>query len=365
MGALDDDLVLRVEVSRFKDARDVLPRPACPTYGELEALVAPEQPPVRHDLVQEEGKRLRVVELAVEHLLTGKEPESWLGDHPSFRAMEKAAWTAGGDPGSRDAAVQTAADTARDAIRRGTKTRLPCWSPVRCHPAATRGIPAVERVTSLVLDYDDGTSIEAAVDPWSDWPLMVATTWSHTVEAPRFRVVLVLARPVPAEAWPQAWAWAADRGAGTVDPACKDPSRLYLLPALRSTESPYQRLLHDPGGHLLDLDWERLPPVERPAEPPPGHAGRSRPPADRARARARATFKKDAGARRRAADWLQAHLTATRAERITCPGCGRPSAWFWLEPGAMSTAQCHHRNSCGWWGHLDELLDAAGGARVG
>lgn len=361
----DEDPVLRVDLSRFKDARDVLPRPASPTYGELEALVAPARPPVRDDLVQQERRRLHVVDLAVEHVLAGREPDGWLGDHPTFRAIEKAAWTAGDEPGAQEAAVRTAADTARDAIRRGTKTHLPCWSPVRCLPGATRGIVSVQHVTCLVLDYDDGTTVEAAVAPWSDWPLMVATTWSHTEEAPRFRVVMVLARPVPAEAWPLAWAWAADHAAGTVDPACKDPSRLYLLPALRSPDAPYLRLLHDPGGHLLDLDWDRLPPSPAQPAPPQRHPGAARPPSDHARARARAVLKRDAGARGRAAEWLRAHLTPTRAERITCPRCGRPSAWFWLEPGALSTAQCNHRNSCGWWGHLDELLDAAGDSRVG
>lgn len=365
----DDGLELRVWVSRFRDARDVVPRPADLTYRELEALVAPAQPLVRDDLVREELKRLRVVDLAVNALLAGEEPDAWLAGHPTFRAIEKAAWTAGEEPEAREAAIHVAAAEARDRVRRGTKTRLPCWSPVRCHPGATRGIPAVAHVTCLVLDYDDGTSIEAAVEPWTDWPLMVATTWSHADDVPRFRVVLLLDQPVPAEAWPGAWQWAAERAAGTVDPACKDPSRLYLLPALRSVEAPYRRLLHDPGGHLLALDWERLPEVSTPStstgSASPSAPPRSRPPADAARARARALFKQDEPARRRAADWLSARTNDRRADQVACPACGRPSVWFWLSPGALSTAQCHHKGSCGWWGYLDELLDARGGVHAG
>lgn len=367
----DDGLELRVDVSRFRDARDVVPRPATLTWSELESLVAPVRPPVREDLVRDELKRLHLVELAVGAVLADVEPDPWLADHPTFRAIEKVAWTAGDTPEAREAAVHAAATDASDRVRRSTKTRLPCWSPVRCHPGATRGIPAVEHVTCLVLDYDDGTSLEAAVEAWTDWPLFVATTWSHTLDAPRFRVVLPLDRPVPAEAWPAAWQWAADRAAGQVDPACKDPSRLYLLPALRSRDAPYQRLLHDPGGHLLALDWERLPEA---AAPPPS-TGSSRPspcpptgskrPTDAARAQARVLFKQDEPARRRAADWLGARITERRADRVPCPACGRPSAWFWLSPGALSTAQCHHKASCGWWGHLDELLDAQGSPHAG
>ena len=65
-------------------------------------------------------------------------------------------------------------------------------------------------------------------------------------------------------------------------------------------------------------------------------------------------------ARERAASHLGATVRSGRAEHITCPGCGRRSVWFWLKPGQMSTAACKHKNSCGWWGHLDTLLDARG-----
>jgi len=357
-----------VEVSRFKDARDVLPRPARLSWPELVELVAPERPPVRTDLLAAEARRLRVVEQATRLLLDGREATGWLGDHPTWRALERAAWTAGPDPEDRRTALLAAADKAREHAQRKTKMYLPCWSPVRCLPAATRGILAVEHVTCLVLDYDDGTDLDAAIAPWLDWPVLVATTWSHTPAAPRFRVVLVLDRPVPAEAWPRVWAWAATRAVGTVDPACKDPSRLYLLPAVRGPRAPYRRIVHDPGGHLLDLDWERMPAVETTPPPPAEPANRNpraRPPADAARAHARKVLRRDGAARRRAADWLGAPVVGRRAEKVPCPACGRPSVWFWLEPGALSTAQCHHKKSCGWWGHLDELLDAHGSRDAG
>lgn len=367
-----DDLVLRIDVSRFRDARDVLPRPATVTYGELEALVAPERPPVREDLIAKETKRLRLIDEAEHTVLDGCRPSRWLADHPTFRALERAAWTAEAGEGARARAVRDAAQHAREATTRRTKTHLPCWSPVLCHRHATRGIPAVATVTCLVLDYDDGTALDEALEPWLDWPLLAASTWSHTEASPRFRITLVLSRPVPADAWPQAWAWAAGRAAGTVDPACKDPSRLYLLPALRSAHAPYERRVHDPGGHLLDLDWERFtggPAPRAPSSPPstpvPSRRRQNRPPTDPARRAARELFKRDEAARRRAAHYLEADLAPRRAQRIPCPACGRSSVWFWLTPGPQTTAQCHHKRSCGWWGHLDELLDARGGSHVG
>ncbi len=364
-----DELVLRVDVSRFRDARDVLPRPMRPTYREVAEMVAPVRPPVRPDLVDAEARRLRVIDEAERVLADGRVPPDWLVDHPTFRALERVAWTTDDDDG-RSAAVAAAASQARESTRRRTKVALPCWSPVRCFPASTRGIPAVDVVTCLVLDYDDGTTLDAALGPWLDWPLLAATTWSHTEEHPRFRVTLVLETPVPAAAWPEVWRWAAERAVGSVDPACKDPSRLYLLPAVRSEDSAYHRVEHDPGGHLLGVSGRVVvsascSSTSRPTSPAEAGVVGGRPPTDAARRAARELFRVDDGARRRAADWLGAEVTARRAQRVTCPGCGRPSVWFWLAPGALATVQCHHRQSCGWWGHLDELLDARGGAHVG
>jgi hypothetical protein len=360
-----DELVLRVDVSRFRDARDVLPRPMRPTYRELTELVAPVRPPVRPDLVETEARRLRVIDEAERVLADGGVAPDWLADHPTFRALERIAWTtsAGAD---RLAALAAAASQAREAMRRRTKVALPCWSPARCFPASTRGILAVDVVTCLVLDYDDGTTLDAALVPWLDWPLLAATTWSHTDDHPRFRVALVLETPVPAAAWPDVWTWAAERAVGAVDPACKDPSRLYLLPAVRGDDSPYRRIEHDPGGHLLGVAGCTSSRAPSPTKPTPSkQAAGARPPADAARRAARDVFRVDEDARRRAADWLGAEVTPRRAHRVPCPDCGRPSVWFWLAPGALASAQCHHRQSCGWWGHLDELLDARGGAHVG
>ncbi len=359
----DDELVLRVDVSTFRDTQDAIPRPAHPTYRELIELLAPERPPVRRDLVATEARRLRDIDAAEACLLADDPPPRWLVGSPTYRRLERVAWTAGGAEARAAGVVRAAAD-ARDVERRRTKQRLPCWSPVRCHPHTTRGIAAVDIVTCLVLDYDDGTPIDVAIEPWLDWPLIVATTWSHTAERPRFRVSLVLETPVPAAMWGRAWRWAAARAVGVVDPACKDPCRLYALPAVRSPDAPYERRVHDPGGHLLGLDWRRLPAAEEPAAgrpitPSPPRGGSSLD--DERRRIARAAFGEDEGARRRAAVFLGANVTDRRAEHVRCPACGRPSVWFWLAPGQQNTASCHHKASCGWWGHLDELLDAIGG----
>ena len=57
---------------------------------------------------------------------------------------------------------------------------------------------------------------------------------------------------------------------------------------------------------------------------------------------------------------LGAEVHDRRADKITCPSCGRSSVWFWLEPGAQHTAACKHLDSCAWRAGLDVLLDARG-----
>ena len=44
-----------------------------------------------------------------------------------------------------------------------------------------------------------------------------------------------------------------------------------------------------------------------------------------------------------------------RAEGVACPGCGRASVWFWIEPDRLKAACCNHLASCGWRGSLDDL----------
>ena len=35
-----------------------------------------------------------------------------------------------------------------------------------------------------------------------------------------------------------------------------------------------------------------------------------------------------------------------------CPGCGRASVLWYVEPGRKASAWCAHQNSCGWFGPL-------------
>ena len=142
------------------------------------------------------------------------------------------------------------------------KLALPAWSPARFRRGAARKAGAVEDVSCLVLDFDAGDP-DDALAVWADHLVVMHTTWSHTPEAPRFRLVVPLIRPVPLISWARAWAWAVDRAPGA-DVACKDPSRLYFRPALPRPDAPHRTEVR--VGALLDvLDVLPEPPPAAPA----------------------------------------------------------------------------------------------------
>ncbi len=362
------------QIVTFRDVRDAIPWPEAPTYRQLVDLVAPERPPVRVDVVEQARKKIDLIDRFERLLPARAHPDDWTLSNPTWRSLERAHWM-GVDDAERAAALAAKANDLRANATKRAKGSLPCWSPTVYRTGATRGSSGVLFVTCLVLDYDDGTAPADALAPWLRWPLVAASTWSHGVEAPRFRVVLALEEPVPVEGWDRAWRWAAERSVGEIDPACKDPARMYLLPAVPAPGRPYFRLDHDPGGRLLRIDWETLSPARTGARPKPAGRGAGAPrPGPRrvvrarpglGRRRARQMLNNERGARERAAEYVGAKLVNGRAEEIACPGCGRESAWFYLEPGRQTTATCDHKNSCGWYGFLDQLLDAHGGGDVG
>ena len=362
--------VLHVGITTYRDTRDPIPRSRMVPYPEFVALLAPDRPPV-HDRLR---WRIDRDEALLNELFAAALAGRHGRDHHWRRELDKAAIrarAAGLDPQGIEAAVHEKAESLRGGIRKRAKGFLACWAGALNHPDTTRRAENVDVVTCAVLDFDDGTTIDEAVAPWEPWPLLVHTTLSHQPDHPRFRLVLVLDEPVPGAVWPRAWRWLWEQTGGRADKACKDPSRMYLLPAALTPDAPWERRVHDPGGRLLRIDWEDL--TELPQEKAPRPAargvrpapGRSEVKADRVRRRARRLLRTDRDTRERAAGWVGARLVSNRAEGIGCPSCDRPSVWFWLDPGRQSTACCDHRNSCGWWGHLDQLLDLHGGGDVG
>lgn len=116
------------------------------------------------------------------------------------------------------------------------KERLPGWS-AGTFAGDMRKKAACKNMCALVLDYDGGATLAAAIELWSPHRGFIHTTPSHQHDGQgdRFRVVLPFNRAVTPTEYAKLWAWANDKAlnAGhTIDASAKDPSRLWFMPAV-------------------------------------------------------------------------------------------------------------------------------------
>lgn len=243
---------------------------------------------------------------------------------------------------------------------------LALWSPVRLVEGKTRASVNVESVGLLVLDYDDGTTVENALERWEGYERLVHTSWSHTPEAPRCRVVIPLVEPVRGEDWSPVIAWIMASDGREADRACKDAARQFYLPAV-GVGGPHVAIRR-PGawmdlGDVVRVTRERAAQEEaervRRRDEAAARIRRQVANEDQRDREARRALEVDPVARERLAMALGGRLArrmgAEVVKGVRCPGCGRESVWWIVDPSAWKGAKCEHRNSCGWSGRLYDL----------
>lgn len=151
------------------------------------------------------------------------------------------------------------------------------WSPAT-FAADRRAKAGVEAVHALVLDYEapEGephTPVDDALDLWAGSLGLLHTSYSHSPERHRSRLVLALSRAVSAQEYPVLWRWAASRCAEaghSIDEACRDPSRLWFLPAVPpGGEASYFCRRLDGGPLDVDAALAEQRQREAPPAPPP------------------------------------------------------------------------------------------------
>ncbi|MBX7192611.1 MAG: hypothetical protein K1X94_11165 [Sandaracinaceae bacterium] len=152
------------------------------------------------------------------------------------------------------AAIEAMGLRLEDEARKKAKGELRVWSPTLYVPGADkRGGEHVTHLSCLVLDHDDGTRIDDASARWSRYFHVVHSTWSHTEEHPRFRLVLPFAHLVAARDWTRVWQWAAAQSGHAIDGALKNPSSHYALPAVPNLNWP-RVAFSRPGALLSPFD---------------------------------------------------------------------------------------------------------------
>jgi uncharacterized protein (DUF927 family) len=104
------------------------------------------------------------------------------------------------------------------------------WSPVSIVKGGTRNNESVDLVYFAMLDIDTNTPYEPLLERFSDFTYLAHSSFRHTNEYHKYRVILPLAVPVPASEWETVWARFNQMVGGINDASVKDASRLYYTP---------------------------------------------------------------------------------------------------------------------------------------
>lgn len=257
------------------------------------------------------------------------------------------------------------------------KHKIPMWSPCTFKGAYRSKANALQ-VSAFVVDSDQGFSIFRAAKLMYDTGyrhLLHATVSHDEKEKHKFRVVLPLDKPIPAEDWNIAW----DLGAeywkvltgSSLDPACKDVSRCYAVHVkppnaeacvvnVKGGLFPLAALVQAKKEHLAEQKAEEsMNTIDLRDKYRKTQQARTLSPAQQHRID---TYKRKVltpAERQRIAASVGGRITGDVVRGITCPKCSRRSAWFYIDPSShanpMYTARCNHKNSCNWHGNITEL----------
>lgn len=120
---------------------------------------------------------------------------------------------------------------------------------------AKRSNVNVLEVSLLVFDIDDaqGRSAQDIVNLVADYDAILHSTWSHTPDNPRYRLVIHLLNPIPAKQFSAVRNGFLFFNAGLasiIDKACSDPSRAYYLFSYPNERKDYAEYIVNKGKPL-------------------------------------------------------------------------------------------------------------------
>ena len=221
----------------------------------------------------------------------------------------------------------------------------------------TRSKKNVKEITMLVFDIDDGTSVGKNMCFWGT-KYYFYTSFSHNPDGKhKWRIVFPLENPIPAADWDRAWIaamefWKEKTGLEHgPDQQCKDPSRIYYMPAAKRIVDTMSYVQTAKEWPWLDLKYDHIE-IPKPiikSNPSPTFDQTSVQYYGRGSIIQQIIeqYNTDEHSRR----WLASRLVGVdrgdRFEKIICPFCNRPSLYFYYAPIQSPAAICGHRNSCG------------------
>jgi hypothetical protein len=147
-----------------------------------------------------------------------------------------------------------------------TKTDAGRWGAFYSHGGRRRREDIV-RLHALVYDVDAPIALDLLGRELRDLHTLTSSTWSATREAPRWRVVVFLDRPISPEEHSRVWRAGAERieRVAAPDHAAKDATHIWSAPAMRL--GGYFAFLETHGGVLSVDEALRRFPEQKPIAP--------------------------------------------------------------------------------------------------
>lgn len=141
---------------------------------------------------------------------------------------------------------------------RNKKTGTRTWSPTLYKLGVTRGNTGVESISCAVIDIDNGTPLQDVVAKIDGYAYLAHSSFRHTEDHPKYRVVLPLNKPSMADQWAAHWTRINYWLGAINDPATKDAARIYFIPCHPSGGNHF---IEVGQGKPLDIDeLPELPP---------------------------------------------------------------------------------------------------------
>ncbi len=113
-----------------------------------------------------------------------------------------------------------------------------------------RGIDNIEYVTAVPLDYDDGTPFDTILRLGANIEFIAYSTYRHSIEKLKFRLVIPLSRPVSASEYPAVWAALNAMLGGMADDGAKDAARLNYWPSCPPDKADIAFEYHNRGAFV-------------------------------------------------------------------------------------------------------------------
>ena len=225
----------------------------------------------------------------------------------------------------------------------------------------------IKSISMAVIDYDQGTPPESIREKLADVNHLFYSTHSHTTEHPKFRVVVPLSRPITAQEFREMWPF---EFVGN-DGSCKDPARLYFLPACPPEKAQDAFIWSQVGKDFFTPKRKRGRPAKDPATKP------EKAPKEKAHRPAKGKKLMDYRSMDAVA-WFMVHGAYLKPcdgggskHWVTCPWAhnhtdgknGETDAVLWTEPNKWPTFNCSHAHCSGMdikevmalWGDADDF----------